>query len=79
VSLQPKRVAVIGAGVSGLTTAKCLLDDGLMPVVFEQSAHIGGIWNSDENLPDGGGIAYRSLRTNTSRLMMAFSDFPFPD
>ena len=78
-SVQPKRVAVIGAGASGLTAVKCLLDEGLTPVVFEQSARIGGIWTYDENLPDGGGIAYRSLRTNTSRQMMAFSDFPFPD
>ncbi len=31
-----RRVAVIGAGVSGLATAKCLLDEGLEPVVFEQ-------------------------------------------
>ncbi|MEP7200372.1 MAG: NAD(P)-binding domain-containing protein [Chloroflexota bacterium] len=74
-----KRVAVIGAGVSGLATAKCLLDEGITPVVFEQSARIGGVWNYDETLADGGGIAYRSLRTNTSRQMMSFSDFSIPD
>ena len=28
-----RRVAVIGAGVSGLAAAKCLLDEGLEPVV----------------------------------------------
>ena len=74
-----RRVAVIGAGVSGLATAKCLLDEGLEPVVYEQESQIGGLWNYDETLPDGGGIMYRSLRTNTSKHTLAFSDFPLPE
>ena len=60
-SSQAKRVAVIGAGVSGLAAAKCLLDEGLTPVVFEQSAHIGGIWNYDERLPDRRDLKLRGL------------------
>src|SRR5919202_6128670 len=72
------RVAVIGAGVSGIAAAKCLMEESLDPVVFEQSAAIGGIWRYDESLPDGGGPAYRGLRTNTSKQTTAFSDFPFP-
>src|SRR5690242_18624461 len=72
------RVAVVGAGVSGLTAARWLLAEGLTPVVFEQAATIGGLWNYREDTPDGGGLAYRSLRTNTSRQTMAFSDYPFP-
>ena len=74
-----RRVAVIGAGVAGLTTAKALLEEGLSPTVFELAAQVGGLWNYDEALPDGGGLAYRSLRTNTAKLLTAFSDFPFPD
>jgi dimethylaniline monooxygenase (N-oxide forming) len=74
-----RRVAVIGAGVSGLATAKCLLDEGLEPVVFEQRSEIGGLWNYHEELPDGGGVVYRSLRTNTSKQTLAFSDFPLPE
>ena len=74
-----RRVAVIGAGVSGLATAKCLLDEGLEPVVFEQRSEIGGLWNYHEELPDGGGVMYRSLRTNTSKQTLAFSDFPLPE
>lgn len=76
---RERRVAVIGAGMSGLTTAKALLEEGLEPVVFERSAQIGGVWNYHEELADGGGPAYRSLRTNTSKLSMGFSDFPFPE
>ncbi len=79
-SSQPgkRRVAVIGAGASGLAVAKCLLDEGLEPIVYEQSPQIGGLWNYDETLPDGGGVMYRSLRTNTSKHTLAFSDFPMP-
>ena len=40
-----KRVAVIGAGASGLTSIKCCLDEGLEPVCYEKSDSIGGIWN----------------------------------
>ena len=73
-----RRVVVIGAGVSGLAVAKCLLDEGLEPVVYEQAPQIGGLWNYDETLPDGGGVMYRSLRTNTSKHTLALSDFPLP-
>lgn len=73
------RTAIIGAGACGLIAAKCLLDEGIEPVVFEQSEKIGGLWNFSEDLPDGGSLAYRSLRTNTSKQMMALSDYPFPE
>ena len=70
-------VAVIGGGASGLAAAKCLLEEGLRPTVFERSAHLGGVWCFDEGLPDGGSPAYRSLHTNTPKQATAFSDFPF--
>src|SRR4051794_9453658 len=74
-----KRVAVIGAGVSGITAAKALFEEGITPVVFEQGSAIGGVWTFDEALPDGGSPAYRSLRTNTPKRPTAYSDFPFPE
>lgn len=39
-----KKVAVIGAGVSGLTSIKCCLDEDLEPTCFERSNDIGGLW-----------------------------------
>lgn len=39
-----RRVAVIGAGSSGLVSIKCCLDEGLEPVCFESSNDIGGLW-----------------------------------
>lgn len=39
------RVAVVGAGGSGLTCIKACVEDGLEPVCFESSDDIGGLWN----------------------------------
>lgn len=66
-----KRVAVIGAGAAGLTSARWLTEAGLEPTVFERTAAVGGLWRPDS------GLAYPSLRTNTSKQKTAFSDLPF--
>lgn len=39
-----KKVAVIGAGVSGLISLKCCVDEGLTPTCFERTEDIGGLW-----------------------------------
>ncbi|KAG7263346.1 hypothetical protein CRUP_027928 [Coryphaenoides rupestris] len=39
-----RRVAVIGAGSSGLVCIKTCLEEGLDPVCFESSHDIGGLW-----------------------------------
>ncbi|KAE9363774.1 FAD/NAD(P)-binding domain-containing protein [Stipitochalara longipes BDJ] len=46
-----KRVAVIGAGVSGVTSAKHLKGAGIEVVVFERSRQAGGNWVYDERKP----------------------------
>ncbi len=68
-----RRVAVIGAGAAGLASARWLLDAGLEPVVFERTHAVGGLWRPDS------GLAYPSLRTNTSKQKTAFSDLSFDD
>ncbi|KAK3356495.1 hypothetical protein B0T25DRAFT_474457 [Lasiosphaeria hispida] len=42
-------VAVIGAGISGITAAAHLLRAGLSVTVFERSVACGGVWNYDPN------------------------------
>jgi len=78
-STQRRRVAVIGAGASGLVAAKCLLEEQLEVVIYEQAPRIGGLWNYDDTVSDGGGVMYRSLRTNTSKDTLSFSDFLLPE
>ena len=43
--IMVRRVAIIGAGCSGLTAIKSCLEEGLVPVCFERSNCIGGLWN----------------------------------
>jgi len=75
------RVAVIGAGASGLPAIKCCLDDGLQPVCFERSADIGGLWNYENSQQEGEGYGtvMKSTVINTSKELMCYSDFPMPD
>ena len=70
------RVCVIGAGSSGIATAKVLHDRGIDFDCFELSDRVGGNWvYRNEN---GVSASYRSLHINTSRERMEFSDFPMP-
>ena len=39
---------VIGAGISGLATGKCLQDDGFKVLILEKSGEVGGLWNFRE-------------------------------
>uniref|UniRef100_A0A665UVN2 Flavin-containing monooxygenase n=1 Tax=Echeneis naucrates TaxID=173247 RepID=A0A665UVN2_ECHNA len=73
-----RRVAVVGAGSSGLACIKICIDEGLEPVCFESSDDIGGLWRFKvEATPERSSI-YRGLVVNTSKEMMCFSDFPTP-
>ena len=71
-AVGPGPVAVIGAGPSGLTAAKHLIERGIEPVVLERADDIGGQWNVGS--PHSG--VWPGMRTNTSRTTTAFSDFP---
>lgn len=69
--------AIIGAGISGLTSAKMLSDYGVPFTCFETSDRIGGNWAFGN--PNGHSSAYRSLHIDTSRHQLSFRDFPMPD
>ncbi|KAK7405496.1 hypothetical protein VNO78_06847 [Psophocarpus tetragonolobus] len=82
------KVAVIGAGVSGLVAARELQRENHSVVVFEQNDVVGGNWIYDprtESDPLGldpnretiHSSIYVSLRTNLPRALMSFRDFPF--
>lgn len=74
-----KRIAVIGAGASGLVCIKCCLEEDLEPVCFERTNDIGGLWRFQENPEEGRASIYKSVIINTSKEMMCFSDYPIPD
>ncbi|XP_067323776.1 flavin-containing monooxygenase 1-like isoform X2 [Anolis sagrei] len=76
---MPKKVAIVGAGISGLVSLKCCLDEGLEPTCFERSDDIGGIWQFKENVEEGRPSIYKSLISNSCKEMSVFSDFPYPE
>ena len=70
VHMPDRAVAVIGGGPAGLVAARTLKKHGFDPIVFEASARIGGQWNVAS--PSSG--VWPGMRTNTSRILTAFSD-----
>lgn len=68
-------VIVIGAGISGIATAKCLRDAGLTTVVLERTGEVGGLWMFREN--DYGVMRFTHI--NVSKYNYCFSDYPFPE
>ncbi|XP_049366609.1 flavin-containing monooxygenase FMO GS-OX5-like [Solanum verrucosum] len=85
---ESRKVAVIGAGASGLVTARELRREGHRVVVFEKSNQLGGLWvynprvetdllSFDPNREIIHSSLYKSLRTNLPRQLMSFSDYSF--
>lgn len=68
---QKNTVCIIGAGVSGLVTAKVLQRDGFDVTIFEKAPTIGGVWAPSR--------AYSGLCTNNPQKAYAFSDFQYPE
>ncbi len=71
------RVCVIGAGSSGITACRSLLQRGVPFECYELGSETGGIWRYEND--NGLSAAYRSLHINTSRQMMAYEAFPMPE
>jgi cation diffusion facilitator CzcD-associated flavoprotein CzcO len=64
------RVAIIGAGVAGLTTAKVLVQAGHDVQVFDRAPDVGGVWSRTRRYP--------GLTTQSPKAQYSFSDFPMP-
>ncbi|XP_031629042.1 senecionine N-oxygenase-like [Contarinia nasturtii] len=77
-------VAIIGAGVTGICSAKHCLAEGHKVTVYEQNEEIGGIWYYTDKIgKDKYGIPihtsmYQGLRTNVPYQVMSFPDFSYP-
>ncbi|GFT00537.1 dimethylaniline monooxygenase 2 [Trichonephila clavipes] len=76
--LSPKKIAVIGAGTSGLTAIKCCKEEGLAVTCFEKTGNFGGRWRYRRNSIPGVASVMKSTVSIHSKEMLAFSDFPPP-
>lgn len=70
------KVCIIGAGCSGITTAKRLQDHGIDYDQLELSDDVGGNWYFRN--PNGRSAVYESLHIDTSTSRLEFEDFPAP-
>ncbi|HSV83254.1 MAG TPA: FAD-dependent oxidoreductase [Ramlibacter sp.] len=71
-----KKVAIIGAGSSGVCLARYLIEEGADVTVFEAGSHIGGMWVYEND--SGVSPAYKTLHINSPKSLTAFPDHPFP-
>jgi dimethylaniline monooxygenase (N-oxide forming) len=75
--MQQKKVAVIGAGCSGIVAIKECIAAGLDVVCYEQNSDIGGLWKYE--VPEEGkevhSSVYRNTVINTSKPMVYNSFF----
>ncbi|KAK5649035.1 hypothetical protein RI129_003927 [Pyrocoelia pectoralis] len=78
------KIAIIGAGVSGVISLKYAKESGHECDVFEQTGELGGTWvYSDEYGIDKNGMPtyrnmYKGLVTNSPKELMTFLDFQYP-
>ncbi len=64
------KIAIIGAGFGGLSSAKVLKQFGHDVIVFEKAPDVGGVWSATRRYP--------GLRTQNNKDTYCLSDFPMP-
>jgi thioredoxin reductase len=72
-----KKVCVIGAGPSGITAAKNLLDEGLDVTVFDYGKDVGGNWVFNEE--ESHSSVFETTHIISSKKLSEYVDYPMPD
>lgn len=72
------KLAIIGAGASGLASAVAAVKEGMSPIVYERSHDIGGVWQVNCHDISQPGRAWPGMKVNISRHTGTFSDFSWP-
>lgn len=72
-----KRVCVIGAGPSGITALKNLLDEGINVVCYDRQQDVGGNWIFSEE--EGHSSVFDTTHIISSKTLSQYADFTFDD
>ena len=72
-----RKIAVIGAGPSGITALKNLLDQGLDAVAFDRNSEVGGNWIYTEN--ESHSSVFETTHIISSKTLSQYEDFTFDD
>ena len=72
-----KKVAVIGAGPSGITAIKNFIDQGFNVTAFERCSGVGGNWRYND--PSGHSSVFETTHIISSKYTSYYEDFPLPD
>ena len=71
-----KKVAVIGAGPSGITAIKNFKDQGFEVIAFERCSGVGGNWRYND--PSGHSSVFETTHIISSKYTSYYEDFPLP-
>jgi len=75
--MNRKKVCVIGAGPSGITAAKNLIDEGHDVKVFDLGSEVGGNWVFNEKV--GHSSVFETTNIISSKTLSQYMDFPMPN
>lgn len=71
-----KKVCVIGAGPSGITAAKNLLDEGHKVTVYDYGREVGGNWVFSDQISHSS--VFETTHIISSKTLSQYDDFHFP-
>jgi hypothetical protein len=72
-----KKIAVIGAGPSGITAIKNFADLGFEVTAFERCQGVGGNWRFND--PSGHSSVFETTHIISSKYTSFYEDFPLPE
>ena len=72
-----RSVCVIGAGPSGITALKNLLDVGLDTVAYDMNDRVGGNWVFDEQ--EGHSSVFETTHIISSKTLSQYADYPWSE
>lgn len=75
--MKNKRACIIGAGPSGITALKNLLDEGIDAVLYDRNQEVGGNWIFNEQ--ESHSSVFETTHIISSKTLSQYADFTFDD